>query len=133
MGYNAYPMAYEDLTYHDYARFARLSDEDLARQCEVEAFRATGPGGQGVNTTDSAVRMRHVPTGIVVTSREQRSQLQNRASCLRKIRQQLELRARRPKVRKATKPSKAARQRRLDAKKRRSDVKAQRRRPTTDD
>ncbi len=123
----------EQLTYRDYARFARLSDEDLARQCEVEAFRATGPGGQGVNTTDSAVRMRHVPTGIVVTSREQRSQLQNRATCLRKIRQQLELRARRPKVRKATKPSKAARQRRLDAKKRRSDVKAQRRRPTTDD
>lgn len=126
-------MAYDELTYRDYARFARLSDDDLARQCETEAFHASGPGGQGVNTTDSAVRMRHVPTGIVVTSREQRSQLQNRATCLRKIRQQLELRARRPKVRKATKPSKAARQRRLDAKKRRSDVKAQRRRPTMED
>lgn len=126
-------MAYDELTYRDYTRFARLSDDDLARQCETEAFHASGPGGQGVNTTDSAVRMRHVPTGIVVTSREQRSQLQNRATCLRKIRQQLELRARRPKVRKATKPSKAARQRRLDAKKRRSDVKAQRRRPTMED
>ena len=133
MHYNANPMAYEELTYRDYARFARLSDEDLARQCEAEAFHASGPGGQGVNTTDSAVRMRHVPTGIVVTSREQRSQLQNRATCLRKIRQQLELRARRPKVRKATKPSKAARQRRLDAKKRRSDVKASRRRLTAED
>ena len=126
-------MPNENLTYRDYARFARLSDEDLARQCEAEAFHASGPGGQGVNTTDSAVRMRHLPTGITVTSREQRSQLQNRQSCLRKIRQQLELRARRPKVRKATKPSKAARQRRLDAKHRRSDVKSGRRRPGLDD
>ena len=121
------------LTYRDCARFARLSDDDLARQCVAEAFHASGPGGQGVNTSDSAVRMRHVPTGITVTSREQRSQLQNRAACLRKIRQQLELRARRPKIRKATKPSKASRQRRLDAKKRRSDVKAARRRPGLDD
>ena len=126
-------MSNESLTYRDYARYARLSDEDLARQCEAEAFHASGPGGQGVNTTDSAVRMRHLPTGITVTSREQRSQLQNRQSCLRKIRQQLELRARRPKVRKATKPSKAARQRRLDAKHRRSDVKASRRKPGLDD
>ncbi|MBP3893865.1 MAG: peptide chain release factor-like protein [Atopobiaceae bacterium] len=121
------------LTYADYARLARLSDDDLARQCEVEVFHASGPGGQGVNTTDSAVRMRHLPTGIVVTSREQRSQLQNRMTCLRKIRQQLELRSRRPKVRKATKPSKAAKQRRLDAKRRRSQVKSSRRRLGMDD
>ena len=126
-------MTDESLTYRDFARFARQSDEDLARQCETEAFHASGPGGQGVNTSDSAVRMRHVPTGIVVTSREQRSQLQNRQTCLRKIRQQLELRARRPKVRKATKPSKAARQRRLDAKRRRSDVKNSRRKPGLED
>ncbi|MBQ6523086.1 MAG: peptide chain release factor-like protein [Atopobiaceae bacterium] len=121
-------MEEERPTYRDFARWARMSDEDLARDCEVEAFHASGPGGQGVNTADSAVRMRHLPSGIVVTSREERSQLQNRANCLRKIRQQLELRAQRPKVRKATKLSKAARQRRLDAKHRRSDVKAQRRR-----
>ena len=121
------------LGYRDYARFARLSDEELLRQCEAEAFHASGPGGQGVNTTDSAVRMRHLPTGIVVTSREQRSQLQNRATCLRKIRRKLEALSYRPKSRKPTKPSKAARQRRLDAKKRRSDVKASRRRPRLDD
>lgn len=120
------------LTYRDYARLARLSDDELLRQCEVEAFHASGPGGQGVNTTDSAVRMHHVPTGIVVTSREQRSQLQNRSLCLKKIRAQLELRAKRPKVRKATKPSKAAKQRRLDGKHRRSGVKANRRRPGLD-
>ena len=69
------------LTYRDYARFARLTPDELYEQCEVDVFRATGPGGQGVNTTDSAVRMRHAPTGIVVTSREQRSQLRNRQPC----------------------------------------------------
>ncbi|MDI9590724.1 MAG: peptide chain release factor-like protein [Acidobacteriota bacterium] len=126
-------MADLPLTHRDYARFARLSDEELSRQCEAEAFHASGPGGQGVNTADSAVRMRHVPTGIVVTSRERRSQLQNRMACLRKIKHQLKLRSRRPRVRKATKPSKAARQRRLDAKHRRSAVKAARRRPAADD
>jgi ribosome-associated protein len=126
-------MSNEGPTYRDFARYARLSDEDLARQCEAEAFHASGPGGQGVNTADSAVRMHHLPTGITVTSREQRSQLQNRATCLRKIREQLRLRAQRPKVRKATKPSKAARQRRLDAKHRRADVKASRRKPSSFD
>lgn len=126
-------MEHEQLTYRDFARFARLDDAGLARQCVAEAFHASGPGGQGVNTTDSAVRMRHVPTGITVTSREQRSQLQNRQECLRKIRQQLQQRSVRPKKRKPTKPSKAARQRRLNAKHRRSDVKASRRRPGIDD
>ena len=121
------------LTYRDYARFARLSDAELEQQCEAEAFHASGPGGQGVNTADSAVRMRHIPTGIVVTSREQRSQLQNRRACLRKIRERLVARSMRPKLRKPTKPSKAARQRRLDEKRHRSDIKAQRRRPFPSD
>lgn len=121
------------LTYADYARFARLAPDELAAQCEVETFHASGPGGQGVNTADSAVRMRHLPTGIVVVSREHRSQLQNRAACLRKIRRRLEQRAHRPRPRKATRPGKAARQRRLDAKHRRSDLKSSRRRPRLDD
>ena len=120
-------------TYQDYARFAHLSSTELARQCVAEAFRATGPGGQGVNTTDSAVRMRHVPTGITVVSRESRSQLQNRERCLEKIHAELLRRSRRPKKRHATKPTRASVRRRLDGKGRRGAVKRLRRRPGMDE
>lgn len=121
------------LTYRDYACYSRLSTDEICAQCEVDTFRATGPGGQGVNTTDSAVRMRHVPTGIVVTSREQRSQLQNRLSCVAKIRAELGRRGRPPKARHATKPTKASVRRRLESKRCRSDVKKKRRRPGMED
>ena len=117
------------LTYREYAAFARMSAEEIAHGCEVDVFRATGPGGQGVNTTDSAVRMRHVPTGVTVTARESRSQFQNRASCLRKLKAIFERRARPPKARKPTKPSKRAKARRLADKRFRAAIKQQRKRP----
>ena len=50
--------------WREYARYAEMSVEELARDCEVQVFRATGPGGQGVNTTDSAVRMKHILRGL---------------------------------------------------------------------
>ena len=122
-----------ELTYRDYARLAALSLDEIAASCEVDVFHATGPGGQGVNTSDSAVRMTHVPTGIVVTSRESRSQYRNRQLCLQKLRAEFERRAVPPKVRHATKPTHGSVMRRLDEKKRHAEVKARRRPVEGDD
>src|SRR5262245_53804829 len=73
---------------------AQLSDAQLLTQCDIDTYRASGPGGQKRNKTSSAVRLRHGPTSLCVIAEESRSQHENKARALRRLRQAFFLKCR---------------------------------------
>jgi protein subunit release factor B len=104
----------------------------LARDCEITAYRSSGPGGQKKNKTESSVRVTHRPTGLVRIATEHRSQHRNRILALERLWDELRRRARKPKKRIATRPTKTAAERRL-AEKRRDSVRKRERHTADDD
>jgi peptide chain release factor-like protein len=72
------------------------SDDALIAQCDVDRYRASGPGGQHRNKTDSAVRLRHRATGVSAIAEESRSQLENKAHAVRRLRSAIALEIREP-------------------------------------
>jgi len=108
-------------------------DEGLLAQCRVETFRSGGPGGQHQNKTESGVRLVHLPTGIRVVSRSERSQHRNRAQALARLRKKLEELNKVEKPRRPTGVSRAQKRKRLEEKRRRGDKKRERKPPHHDD
>lgn len=103
-------------------RETEIRESDLV----IEFYRGSGPGGQHRNVTETAVRIRHIPTGIVVTASECRSQARNREVAMERLKQALAKRARKPKRRLPTAPTRSSVEKRLTEKRQQS-LKKQRR------
>lgn len=101
-------------------------------ELEFTFYRSRGPGGQKKNVTDSAVRARHLPTGITVVAQRGRSQHQNKRLAVMELERRLAALRRKRKPRKPTRPTLASRERRLVEKKRTTRKKETRRPPTED-
>ena len=106
--------------------------ETLKQECEVEAFRASGPGGQHVNRTESALRVYHPPSGVVVIAQDSPSQHRNREIAFDRLAEALEKLNVVPKKRVPTRPTKGSKERRLESKRSRAGVKRGRGRVAVD-
>src|SRR5713226_9271255 len=97
--------------------------DSLERDCDIDYFIASGPGGQHRNKVETGVRLTHRPSGIIVTATERRSQHANREAAFERMAERLEEQQRVPTPRTPTRPSAASRVRRLEAKRRAATLK----------
>lgn len=100
-----------------------LDRDILEREVEVQVFRASGPGGQHVNRTESALRLVHPPSGVVVIAQDSPSQFRNRETAFRRLAERLERLNRVPRKRVPTRPTFASKKRRIAGKKLRAGTK----------
>ena len=94
-----------------------LDRDVLEREVEVDVFRASGPGGQHVNKTESALRLTHPPSGVVVIAQDSPSQYRNRETAFKRLVERLARLNHVPKKRVPTRPTFASKKRRLEGKK----------------
>ena len=102
------------------------SREALDAEVRLDTFRASGPGGQHVNKTNSAIRLTHLPSGVVVIAQDSPSQFRNKEIAFLRLTEKLKRLNHVPKKRLATKPTRASKERRIGAKKTRAEVKTSR-------
>ena len=103
-----------------------LDRHTLAREVVVDTFRASGPGGQHVNKTNSALRLTHGPSGVVVIAQDSPSQFRNREIAFVRLVERLRALNHVPKKRVATRPTKGSVERRLTEKRRHAGTKSRR-------
>ncbi len=98
--------------------------ETLEAEIRLDTYRASGPGGQHVNKTNSAIRLTHLPSGVVVIAQDSPSQFRNKETAFARLITRLTKLNHVPKPRRATKPTRASKERRIEAKKTRATVKS---------
>lgn len=105
----------------------KLDDDALLSSCDIDVFVGGGPGGQHRNKTESAVRLHHRDTGVIVTATERRSQHENKVAAIARLRAKLKGILFIPKSRRPTRPTRGSKERRLTEKKRTGEKKRLRR------
>jgi len=111
----------------------RLDRETLEREVRIDTMRASGPGGQHLHKTESAVRLVHLPSGVMVAASDTRSQIRNREIAFERLVERLRKLNQVPKKRKKTRPSLGVKKRRLEGKRQASETKRRRARVRLED